>query len=111
MIFEEALQINYHHQDYHQLERGGFDAKCREHDLVHKEKHQDAGGNGGGDDGDDDDGDDGDDAGGNCDGDDHGCVYNIHFWPQNSILAPTKPKLQLRGSIGQGTWGALLIVS
>ena len=59
MIFEEALQINYHHQDYHQLERGGFDAKCREHDLVHKEKHQDAGGDGDGD------GDDGD-------GDDHG---------------------------------------
>ena len=49
MIFE-ALQINYHNQDYHQLERGAFDAKCGEHDLVHKEKHQDAGGDGDGDD-------------------------------------------------------------
>ena len=46
MIFEEALQINYHNQDYHQLERGAFDAKCGEHDLVHKEKHQDTGGDG-----------------------------------------------------------------
>ena len=52
MIFE-VLQINY--QDYHQLERGAFNAKCGEHDLVHKEKHQDTGADGNGD---DDDGDD-----------------------------------------------------
>ena len=32
--------------NYQQPERGAFNAKCREHDLVHKEKHQDAGGHG-----------------------------------------------------------------
>ena len=56
---------NDRNQDSHsQPERGSFNAKCGEHNLVHKEKHQNAGGDGDDDDGDGNNGDD-------DDGDDH----------------------------------------
>ena len=56
------LKTKDNHISYHQPQRGALNANCGEHDLVHKEKHQDAGGDGGG-----------DDHHGECgDGDDHG---------------------------------------
>ena len=58
---------NDRNQDSHsQPERGSFNAKCGEHNLVHKEKHQNAGGDG------DDDGD-----GNNGDDDHHECGETV----------------------------------
>ena len=51
------LKTKDNHISYHQPQRGALNANCGEHDLVHKEKYQDTGGDG-----------DGGDGGGDCGG-------------------------------------------
>ena len=46
------LKTKDNHISYHQPQRGALNANCGEHDLVHKEKYQDTGGDGDGGDGD-----------------------------------------------------------